>query len=85
MAAPGTSFVNCTALGKNLDVRPLVTLIEEAPWEVDPGGMPREAVSSFESELLANDKSYSEIFFSSCSPLIKLSRKIIFAEPVGAL
>ena len=46
MADPGSSFVNCTALGKNLDVRPLVTLIEESPWEVDPGGTPREAISS---------------------------------------
>ena len=46
MVAPGSSFVNCTALGKNLDVRPLVTLTEESPWEVDPGGIPREAISS---------------------------------------
>ena len=46
MAAPGSSFFNCTALGKNLDVRPLVTSIEESPWEADPGGIPREAISS---------------------------------------
>ena len=46
MAAPGSSFVNYTALGKNLGVRPLVTLTEESPWEVDPGGIPREAISS---------------------------------------
>ena len=46
MAAPGSSFVNCTAPGKNLGVRPLVTLTEESPWEVDPGGIPREAISS---------------------------------------
>ena len=31
----------------NLGIRPLVTLIEESPWEVDPGGIPREAISSF--------------------------------------
>ena len=47
MAAPDSSFVNCTALGKNLDVRPLVTLTEASPWEVDPGGIPREAISSY--------------------------------------
>ena len=46
MAAPGSSFVNCTALGKNLGVLPLVTLIEESPWEVNPRGIPREAISS---------------------------------------
>ena len=46
MAAPGSSFVNCTALSKNLGVRPLVTLTEESPWEVDPGGIPKEAISS---------------------------------------
>ena len=48
MAAPGSSFVNCTALSKNLGVRPPVTLIEESPWEVDPGGIPSEAISSLE-------------------------------------
>ena len=37
MAAPGSSFVNSTALGTNLGLRPLVTLTEESPWEVDPG------------------------------------------------
>ena len=48
MVAPGSSFANCTALGKNLGVRPLETLrIEESHWEVDPGGTPREAISSF--------------------------------------
>ena len=47
MAAPGSSSVNCTALGKNLGVRPLVTLTEESPWEVDPGGISREAISSY--------------------------------------
>ena len=46
MAAPGSSFVNYTARGKNLGVRPLVTFIEESPWEVDSGGIPREAISS---------------------------------------
>ena len=46
MAARGSSFVNCTALGKNLGVLPFVTLTEESPWEVDPGGIPREAISS---------------------------------------
>ena len=46
MAAPSSSFVNCTALGKNLGVRPLVTPIEESPWDVDPGGIPRETISS---------------------------------------
>ena len=46
VATPGSSFVNCTALGKNLGVRPLVTLIEGYPFEVDPGGIPREAISS---------------------------------------
>ena len=43
VVAPGSSFVNGTALDKNLDVLPLV---EESPWEVDPGGIPREAISS---------------------------------------
>ena len=38
----------------------------------------------FKSELLANDKSDTEIFFSSYSPLIRISGKIIFAEPVVA-
>ena len=47
MAAPGSSFVNCTALGKNLGVRPFVTLTEESPWEADPGDIPREAISSY--------------------------------------
>ena len=56
MAAPGSSFVNCTALGKNLGVRPLVTLIEEFPWDVDPRGIPREAISSFSHSLFQNHK-----------------------------
>ena len=38
MAAPGSIFVNCTASDKNVGVQPLVTLTEESPWEVDPGG-----------------------------------------------
>ena len=37
MAAPGSSFVNCTALGKNLDVRLLVTLIEVSPGRLIRG------------------------------------------------
>ena len=36
----------------------------------------------FKSELLANEKSESEKFFPSCLPLIKLSGKIISAEPI---
>ena len=60
MAAPGSSFVNCTALGKNLDVRPLVTLIEESPWEVDPGGIPREAISSIAKVPCSGRKRISE-------------------------
>ena len=47
MPAPGSSFVNCTALGKNLGIRPPVTLIEGSPWEVDPGIISREATSSY--------------------------------------
>ena len=39
----------------------------------------------FKSQLLANDKSDFENCFSSRSPLIRLSRKMIFAEPVVAL
>ena len=36
-----------TALGKNLGVRLPVILIEEFPWEVASGGIPREAISSY--------------------------------------
>ena len=46
MASPSSSFVNCTALGKNLGVQPLATLTEESPWEAAPGGIPREVISS---------------------------------------
>ena len=51
MAAPCSSFVNCTALGKNLPVRSLVTLTEESPWEVDPGGIPGKLFLVFKGEL----------------------------------
>ena len=37
MAAPGSSFVNCTASGKYLGVQQFVTLAEQSHWEVDPG------------------------------------------------
>ena len=37
MAPPCSSFGNCTALGKNFGVLPLVTLIEKSSWKVDPG------------------------------------------------
>ena len=46
MAALGSSFVSCTAIGKKFGVRNPVTLIKECPWEVDPGCIPSEAISS---------------------------------------
>ena len=45
MAALGSSFVTCTALGKILVFNLPVTSIEDSPWEVAPDGITREAIS----------------------------------------
>ena len=40
MAALGISLISCIALGKNLGVRPPITLIEEPPWVIAPLSLP---------------------------------------------